>query len=73
MNEDDMTTRIKEAADNGAVGAFTHCGVGDNWVKDGKGELLLVFAGEEAGGNRRGAPTGGACGKGVGRRPAQGA
>ena len=36
----DMETEIKQAVDNGAIGAFTHGNVGDDYVKDGKVDLL---------------------------------
>ncbi len=40
VTEEDMATQIKEAVDAGAVGAFTHGGVGDDFVKKGKVDLL---------------------------------
>lgn len=36
----DLTTNIKTAIDNGAVGAFIQGGIGDNWVKTGRVDLL---------------------------------
>ena len=36
----DLTTSIKKAIDNGAVGAFIQGGVGDNFVKNGRVDLL---------------------------------
>jgi hypothetical protein len=36
----DMTTSIQRAVDNGAVGAFVQGGVGDNFVKGGRVDLL---------------------------------
>ena len=37
---DDLTTSIKKAVDNGAVGAFIQGGVGDTFVKNGRVDLL---------------------------------
>ena len=37
---DDLTTNIKTAIDKGAVGAFIQGGVGDNFVKNGRVDLL---------------------------------
>ncbi|MHC4604285.1 MAG: hypothetical protein ACYS6W_13245, partial [Planctomycetota bacterium] len=39
-NVNDLTTSIKKAIDNGAVGAFVQGGVADNFVKDGHVDLL---------------------------------
>jgi len=36
----DLTSSIKKAIDNGAVGAFIQGGVGDSFVKDGRVDLL---------------------------------
>jgi len=36
----DLTSSIKKAVDNGAVGAFIQGGVGDNFVKSGRVDLL---------------------------------
>ncbi len=36
----DLTSSIKKAVDNGAVGAFIQGGVGDSFVKDGRVDLL---------------------------------
>jgi hypothetical protein len=36
----DLTSSIRRAIDNGAVGAFTQGGVGDNFVKNGRVDLL---------------------------------
>jgi hypothetical protein len=36
----DMETEVKQALDHGAVGAFTHGNVGDDYVQDGKVDLL---------------------------------
>jgi len=36
----DLTSSIKKAVDNGAVGAFIQGGVGDNFVKNGRVDLL---------------------------------
>ena len=36
----DMTTSIKKAVDNGAVGAFIQGGIGDNFVKNGRVDLI---------------------------------
>jgi hypothetical protein len=36
----DLTTSIKRAVDNGAVGAFIQGGIGDNFVKEGRVDLL---------------------------------
>jgi hypothetical protein len=37
---DDLTTNIKQAIDNGAVGAYVQGGVGDSFVKGGRVDLL---------------------------------
>ena len=37
---DDLTTDIKRAIDNGAVGAYVQGGVGDSFVKNGRVDLL---------------------------------
>ena len=37
---DDLTSSIQKAIDNGAVGAFVQGGVGDNFVKNGRVDLL---------------------------------
>ena len=37
---DDLTTNIKAAIDNGAVGAYVQGGVGDSFVKNGRVDLL---------------------------------
>jgi hypothetical protein len=37
---DDVTTSIKKAVDNGAVGAFIQGGVGDNFVRNGRVDVL---------------------------------
>jgi len=37
---DDLTTDIKRAIDNGAVGAYIQGGIGDKWVKNGRVDLL---------------------------------
>ncbi len=37
---DDLTGSIQRAVDNGAVGAFIHGGIGDNWVRLGRIDLL---------------------------------
>ena len=39
-NVNDLTSSIKKAIDNGAVGAFVQGGVGDNFVKNGHVDLL---------------------------------
>ncbi|HIJ52573.1 MAG TPA: hypothetical protein HPP66_05390 [Planctomycetes bacterium] len=39
-NVNDLTSSIKKAVDNGAVGAFIQGGVGDNFVKNGRVDLL---------------------------------
>jgi hypothetical protein len=39
-NPNDLTSSIKKAVDNGAVGAFIQGGVGDNFVKNGRVDLL---------------------------------
>ena len=39
-NVNDLTSSIKEALDNGAVGAFVQGGVADNFVKNGHVDLL---------------------------------
>ncbi len=36
----DLTSSIQTAIDNGAVGAFVHGGIGDNWVENNRVELL---------------------------------
>jgi hypothetical protein len=36
----DLTGSIQKAIDNGAVGAFVHGGIGDNWVRLGRIDLL---------------------------------
>jgi len=36
----DLTGSIQTAIDNGAIGAFIHGGIGDNWVKNGRVDLL---------------------------------
>ncbi|OHB75854.1 MAG: hypothetical protein A2Z25_01365 [Planctomycetes bacterium RBG_16_55_9] len=36
----DLTGSIQKAIDNGAVGAFIHGGIGDNWVGHGRVDLL---------------------------------
>jgi len=36
----DLTGSIQTAIDNGAVGAFIHGGIGDNWVKHNRVDLL---------------------------------
>ena len=36
----DLTGSIKTAIDNGAVGAFVHGGIGDNWVRHDRVDLL---------------------------------
>lgn len=36
----DLTGSIQTAIDNGAVGAFIHGGIGDNWVKNDRVDLL---------------------------------
>ena len=36
----DLTSNVKIAIDNGAVGAFTNGAVGDRWVKNGRVDLL---------------------------------
>jgi len=36
----DLTSNIKRAIDNGAVGAYIHGGLGDKWVKNGRVDLL---------------------------------
>ena len=38
--ENDLTTSIKKAVDNGAVGAFIQGGIGDTFVKNGRVDLL---------------------------------
>lgn len=40
ITEKDMDTQIKQAVDNGAVGAYVHGGVGDQMVQDRKIEVL---------------------------------
>ena len=41
----DLTSSIQTAVDNGAVGAFVHGGIGDNWVQNERVDLLAkVFA-----------------------------
>jgi hypothetical protein len=37
---DDLTGSIQKAIDNGAVGAFIHGGIGDNWVRKNRVDLL---------------------------------
>ena len=37
---DDLTTNIKQAIDNGVVGAYVQGGVGDSFVKAGRADLL---------------------------------
>lgn len=37
---DDLTTDIKRAIDNGAVGAYIQGAIGDKWVKNGRVDLL---------------------------------
>jgi hypothetical protein len=39
-NPNDLTSSIKKAVDNGAVGAFIQGGVADNFVKNGRVDLL---------------------------------
>lgn len=36
----DLTSSIRTAIDNGAVGAFVHGGIGDNWVESNRVDLL---------------------------------
>ena len=36
----DLTSSIQTAIDNGAVGAFVHGGIGDNWVRNNRVDLL---------------------------------
>lgn len=36
----DLTSSIQTAIDNGAVGAFVHGGIGDNWVQNNRVDLL---------------------------------
>jgi hypothetical protein len=36
----DMTSSIKKAVDNGAVGAFIQGGIGDNFIKNGRVDLI---------------------------------
>jgi hypothetical protein len=36
----DLTSNIKLAIDNGAIGAFMQGGIGDNFIKDGRVELI---------------------------------
>ena len=36
----DLTSSVKKAIDNGAVGAFIQGGIGDQWVKEGRVDLL---------------------------------
>lgn len=40
IKESEMGTQIKQAVDNGAVGVFTHGGIGDDLVKRGRVEVL---------------------------------
>jgi hypothetical protein len=40
ITETDQSTEIQQAIDHGAVGAFVHGGVGDEFVKQGKVKLL---------------------------------
>jgi hypothetical protein len=40
ITETDQKTEIQRAVDNGAVGVFVHGGVGDEFVKNGKVDLL---------------------------------
>jgi hypothetical protein len=40
ITERDQSTEIQKAIDNGAVGAFVHGGVGDDFVKKGRVDLL---------------------------------
>ena len=40
IRDKDTETAVKQAADNGAVGAFTHGGAGDDYVQQGKVGLL---------------------------------
>ncbi|MBI4658239.1 MAG: hypothetical protein HY735_05210 [Verrucomicrobia bacterium] len=40
ITENEMAAQIRQAADNGAVGAFTHGGVGDDLFKKGKIDVL---------------------------------
>jgi hypothetical protein len=37
----DLTGSIQTAIDNGAVGAFIHGGIGDNWVRNNRVDLLV--------------------------------
>jgi len=37
----DLTGSIQTAIDNGAVGAFVHGGIGDNWVRNNRVDLLV--------------------------------
>jgi len=36
----DLTGSIQTAIDNGAIGAFVHGGIGDNWVRNNRVDLL---------------------------------
>lgn len=40
IRDKDIETVVKQAADNGAIGAFTHGGAGDDYVQQGKLALL---------------------------------
>jgi len=40
IREDDLTSEIRKAVDHGAVAVYVHGGVGDDFVKRGKVELL---------------------------------
>ena len=40
IRDKDAETAVKQAADNGAIGAFTHGGAGDDYVQQGKVGLL---------------------------------
>ena len=40
ISERDMASQIRQAVDNGAVGAFTHGGIGDDLVKRNKVDVL---------------------------------
>lgn len=41
----DLTSSIQTAVDNGAVGAFIHGGIGDNWVRNNRVDLIAKVIG----------------------------
>jgi hypothetical protein len=40
ISEKELATQIKQAVDNGAIGAFTHGGIGDDLVQKGRVDVL---------------------------------